>query len=351
VSEKTEPPSEKKLEDARKKGQVPQSKDLASAFAFLFTVGTLIATSGIAQDRLRSIIATALVVDQGGATGPLGALYQRIYAMATDALVISLPVVAAAVIGGIVGGLCHVGVNISFDPLSPKFEKLDPVAGVKKIFSLKSLVEVGKALVTAVFIGALLYSLIRGIVPTMVSTTYGSAEGIGKNAWDAVTRVFLVCAPVFLLIGIVDFVLQRLMFHKDQKMSKDDIKREYKQSEGDPLLKGQRKALAHELAMSDPTPAVSGANAVVVNPTHYAVALRYRPEEYGLPIIVAKGTDADAARIRAIAADHGIPVIGNPELARALFKVDTQTPVPEALLESVAIVLRWAEQIRGGEPA
>ncbi len=351
MSEKTEPASDKKLDDARKKGEVPQSKDLSSAFAFMFALAAMVGTASSANDHIRNIILTALGTLEGTPEEGLTLLYQRLYAMATDGIFVIVPLVAAAVIGSVVGGMAHVGINITFEPLSPKFSKLDPVAGVKRIFSMKSLVEVMKSIVKAVFIGWIVYELVRSITPMMVRTTYGSAESIGQNAWAAVRRLFFVCAPMFLLLGVVDFVVQRLMFLKDQKMSKDDQKTEYKQSEGDPQLKGQRKALAHEIAFSDPKPAVAGANAVVVNPTHYAVALRYNPEEYGLPVIVAKGVDAEAARIRMLAAEFKVPIIGNPELARALYKVDNREAVPEALLEAVAIVLRWAEQMRGGEAA
>jgi type III secretion protein U len=148
---------------------------------------------------------------------------------------------------------------------------------------------------------------------------------------------------------VLDFVVQRLIFLKEQKMSMDEVKREYKEMEGDPQIKGERKAIAREIAMSDPKPAVQTATAVVVNPTHYAVALRYAPNECGLPYIVAKGVDGEAALIREAAQQAGVPIIGNPPLARALYKVDLKGTVPEPLLEAVAIVLHWAEQSRGGQ--
>jgi type III secretion protein U len=350
VSEKTEEATEKKLEDARKKGEVAQSRDLSSAFAFGFALLAMIASASSADNHLRKIIASSIEVVQGTPEEGMTVLYERMYAMATDGLIVVGPIIAAAIIGSLVGGVAHVGINISFEPLTPKFDKLDPVSGVKRIFSLKSLFEVGKSIVKAIFIGWVLYSLVRSVTPLMVRTTYGSPESIGQSAWAALIHLFQVCAALFVVLGVIDFVVQRLLFHKDQKMTKDEVKREYKQSEGDPQLKGERKAIAHEIAFSDPAPAVATANAVVVNPTHYAVALRYAPEEYGLPVIVAKGVDADAARIRELAKELGVPIIGNPELARALYKVSTNAAVPEPLLEAVAIVLRWAEQIRGGEP-
>lgn len=351
MSEKTEPATEKKIEDARKKGQVAQSRDLSSAFSFAFGLAALLATATTSDDRLRNILATAVAVAGDDRGHAVGSTLAAAYAMATDALWVVAPVLGAAILGGLVGGLTHVGFNVSFDPLIPKIDRIDPVGGVKRMFSLKSLFEVFKAVVKAIFIGWVLYASIRALIPVLVVSGYGSPVSIGQNAWDSVLRLLLWCAVLFVVLGVADFVIQKLLFMKDQKMTKDEVKREHKQSEGDPQIKGERRALAHELANSNPGPAVATANAVVVNPTHYAVALRYVPQECGLPVIVAKGVDGEAALIREAAREHGVPIIGNPELARALYKVETAATVPEPLLEAVAIVLRWAEQIRGGEAA
>jgi type III secretion protein U len=351
VTEKTEPATDQKLEEARKKGQVAHSTDLTSSFAFAFAVTALVATSSHADERVRSILLSALAITTANAENSLTQTLQIAYSMATDALWVVAPVLLATVLGSLVGGVAHVGFSPSFDPLTPKFDKLDPVGGVKRMFSMKTLVEAFKAVVKAIFIGWMLYESIRSLVPLLVLSGYGQAESIGRNAWSALLRLFSLCAVLFFVLGVIDYVLQRLLFLKEQKMSKDEIKREYKQSEGDPQLKGERKAIAHEMAYSDPAPAVATANAIVVNPTHYAVALRYAPEDCGLPTIVAKGVDAEAALIREAARQHGIPIIGNPELARALYKVAIHTTVPEPLLEAVSIVLRWAQQLRGGDPA
>jgi len=351
VSEKTEQATDKKLQDARKKGQVAQSKDLSSAFAFAFAAATLIFTADLGADRIRRIIASAVEGVSADGEHRLSEALVAAQVMATDALWFAGPVLIAATLGALIGGLAHVGFNFAIDPLVPKLERIDPVSGVKRIFSMKSLFEVFKSVVKAVFIAWVLYELVRSLIPTLVVSGYGMPQNIGHNAWSAISELLLICTALFLVLGVVDFVIQRLLFLKDQKMTKDEVKREYKQTEGDPQIKGERKALAQELAFSDPGPAVATANAVVVNPTHYAVALRYEPQECGLPVIVAKGVDGEAALIREAAREHGVPIIGNPELARALFKVGTHATVPEPLLEAVAIVLRWADQLRGGETA
>ena len=347
MSEKTEPASDKKLEDARKKGQVAQSKDLASAFAFGFAVLALIVTASMNGDRVRSILGGALIAISANADDSRQATLQAAHTMVIDALWIAAPVLGAAVLGSLVGGLAHVGFNISFEPLSPKPDKLDPVAGVKRIFSMKSLLEAFKSVVQAVFIGWVLYQSVRSLLPTLVTSGYGVPSTIGQTAWSVLVRLLLLCVLLFGVLAVLDYVIQKLLFLKQNKMSKDEVKREWREQEGDPELKGERKALARELAFSDPRPAVATANAVVVNPTHYAVALRYAPDECGLPFVVAKGMDADAALIRQAALAEGVPIIGNPPLARALYRLGNNSTVPEPLLESVAIVLRWAQQLRG----
>jgi type III secretion protein U len=342
--EKTEPPSEKKLEDAKKKGQMPQSKDLTSAFAFTFALTALMATATTGLEHVRSIISQAI---KSGGKLDSQALFNGAVAMGLDGVWIIGPILGTAILGGLIGGFTTTGVNISFESVTPKFDKIDPVGGFKKLFSVRSLVEFLKTVIKAVIIGWVLYILITSVLPSMLRSAHGSVAGIGQSGWSTITHLVLVCSIMFLIMGPIDYVIQRLMFIKDQKMSKDEIKREYKESEGDPQLKGERKALAQEIAFSDPKPAVSGANAVVVNPTHYAVAIRYRRHEFGLPLIVAKGVDDSAAYIRALAQEASVPIIGNPALARALYKCENNSVVPEELLEAVAIVLRWAAELRG----
>ena len=214
------------------------------------------------------------------------------------------------------------------------------------MFSLKTLFEAFKALLLAVIVGWMIYASVRALLPMLVVSGYGAPLSIGQTAWQSLVRLFLPCAALFLVLGVLDYVVQRLIFLKEQKMSKDEVKREWKEDEGDPQLKGERMALAREVAFSDPKAATATANVVVVNPTHYAVALRYAPEECGLPLVVAKGIDSEAAVIREAAMVCGVPIIGNPPLARALYRVTIDSTVPEALLEPVAVVLRWAAQVR-----
>lgn len=342
--EKTEQPTKKKLDDARKKGQSPKSQDVNAAVSVVGLMVVLIVMAETVFDRLSQIMEQAL--QQGLLVRSNDALLALMVDTLKSAVGTVLPFVLASVALGGLAAFAQVGVNISFDPVSPKFDKLNPAEGLKKLFSVRSFIDFLKMVVKAVALAAVLWVLIKGMVPLLVGATYFDPRGVGVMAWTTMIKLLAAGSVVFIVVGPVDFGLQLWLFKRDQKMSKDDVKREHKESEGDPQLKGQRKQLAHEMASSPPEKRVPGASVVVTNPTHYAVALRYEPGETALPIIVAKGMDAQAMRIRAIAEQAGVPIVGNPPLARALHKLNLDDPVPEELFESVAAVLRWVGYLK-----
>jgi type III secretion protein U len=347
--EKTEEPTQKKLDDARKKGQSPKSQDVNAAVGL---VGLLIALIVMAEsmfDRLSELVLRAL--NQGLVAKSNQELMALMVETLKTGIMTVLPFVAASVVLGIVASFGQVGFNLSFDPISPKFDKLNPAEGLKKLFSVRSLIDFLKMVVKAIALGAVLWVLIKGMVPLLVGATYFDPAGVGVLGWKSMIKLLAAGCLVFVVVGPVDFGLQLWLFKRDQKMSKDEVKREHKESEGDPQLKGQRKQIAQEMATSPPEKRVPGASVVVTNPTHYAVALRYEPGETPLPIIVAKGMDAEAMRIRAIAEKSGVPIVGNPPLARALHKLNLDDPVPEELFEAVAAVLRWVGYLKTLAPA
>jgi len=181
----------------------------------------------------------------------------------------------------------------------------------------------------------------------MVGVVYEPIGSIDSIAWGTLCRVLGISGALYLVIGAADYGVQHWLFIRDHRMSKDEVKRENKNSEGDPHIKGQRRKLAREFASSDQQQPVKNASVVVVNPTHYAVALRYVPSESGLPRVIAKGVDAEARVIREEAARRGIPIVGNPPLARALYRVALEDAIPEPLFDAVASVLAWVESIGG----
>jgi type III secretion protein U len=342
--EKTEEPTRKKLDDARKKGQSPKSQDVNAAAGL---VGLLIALVVMAEsmlDRLSQMLLRAL--HQGLAAGSNEDMLALMVDMLKTGIMAVLPFIAVSVALGFVASFAQVGFNLSFEPISPKFDKLNPAEGLKKLFSVRSLIDFLKMVVKAIALGAVLWVLIQGMVPLLVGAAYFNPVGVGLLGWKSMIKLLAAGCLVFVVVGPVDFGLQLWLFKRDQKMTKDEVKREHKESEGDPQLKGQRKQIAQEMATSPPEKRVPGASVVVTNPTHYAVALRYEPGETPLPVIVAKGMDAEALRIRAIAEKSGVPIVGNPPLARALHKLQLDDPVPEELFEAVAAVLRWVGYLK-----
>ncbi|MBW8831607.1 MAG: type III secretion system export apparatus subunit SctU [Burkholderiales bacterium] len=345
--EKTEEPTHKKLEDAKKQGQHPKSQDMGTALSLLAMTICLSSAGGMAADRIMAIISRML--DSIGKTDSDTQLTPMLAATVVDGIVTLLPFIGVSFLAGIIGQAAQIGLNITFEPLTPKFDKVNPASGLKKLISMKSVIEFIKTIIKAIAIVAVLWTVIRGLLPLLMGSAYLTAPAIVAVGWAAVMKVLGGVLLVFFVIGPVDFGLQKYLFIKDQKMSKDEVKREHKESEGDPQLKGKRKQLAHEMANSaTPKQAVPGASVVVTNPTHYAVAIRYKAGETALPIVVAKGVDGEALLIRMIAEEHNVPVVSQPSLARALFTLPLQASIPEKLFDAVAAVLRWVQFVKGG---
>lgn len=348
-SEKTEEATDQKLDKAREKGQVAKSTDFTHAISMLGVTITLLLLADDSVARIRRIFGQA--TDFGNGDLPVIELIARMSAMTIEICTIVLPLMLVAAAFSAIGGISQVGFLVAMEAVAPKPENISPIAGFKKIFSVKSLLVLLQMIVKALVIGIVLWKVIIELIPMVTGAVYQSVPAIGTVAWHAISKMLCVGLMVFLLLGPVDFVIQRWQFLKDQRMSKEDIKRENKESEGDPEMKHQRERLAHEIATGpNRKEAVAGANAVIVNPTHYAVAIRYDGQVHGLPIIVAKGLDDDALWIRQQAEVAGIPIFGNPPLARALFKVPLNEPVPEELFGAVAAVLKWVSAI-GPSPA
>jgi type III secretion protein U len=341
--EKTEEPTEHKLEKAREEGQMTKSQDAAVAASTLATVAALFATADGAAARLRVVIGLGL--DFGSGDIGLDVIWKRMATMAFEAMMIIGPLAVAAALGAIIGLMSHIGLQISPKAVQLKFDSLNPAQGIKKVFSLKSLLTFLQMVLKAVVLGAVMWQAVVQLLPLISGALFQTPASIGMLAWSAVSKVLLFAAVLFIVLAPIDYALQRHLFMKGQRMSKDEIKREHKGQEGDPEIKGKRKQLAQELANEAPAKTVARADAVVVNPTHYAVAIRYRAEEAGVPVVLAKGVDEEAMRIRREAERIGVPVFAHPPLARALHKVEVDQAVPEELFESVAVVLRWVDEI------
>ena len=344
--EKTEQPSDKKLEDAKRDGKSPKSTDIVSAAVLLSNAAFMVVAAPTLGERLRAVLAGALDIGAIGRADADLLWYAR--RIALDGITLLAPFLAVSVLAAVAGTVMQTGFNLSMKPVEPNFDAVNPGSGLTRIFSMRSMIDLAKMVAKALLIGVVMWKTLTALAPLIVGAVYQPALDIAQLSWHVLERFMLVAGALFLLIGGFDFGIQRWLFMRDQRMSKDELKREHKESDGDPHMKGQRKAVAREIA-NGPAPVrreqLSRAQAVIVNPTHYAVALSYDPDGFGLPQVVAKGLDEQALEIRRLAQQLSIPIIGNPPLARALYTVPLDGAIPEALFDTVAVILKWVRDI------
>lgn len=344
MSEKTEKPTQKRLEDAREKGQVSKSPDLTETVCMLGVIAVLMLGEQRLADALRSLVveATAFV----GGDRSQQSLLHTLYHLLRAAVMLLLPLAAAGALSAAIGTAVQTGLAVSFQPVIPKLQPVNPGTGLKRIFSLRSTIDVMKRLIKLAVLLPVLWVSIKSMLPLISSAAYQPLGPLMKVLWEVLLKLLTSAFFAYLIIGIADFKIQKWLFTRQLRMSKDEIKRERKQQDGDPLMKRERRKRGRELINKAPEKtAVAAANVVVTNPTHYAVAIRYRPGEDALPLIVAKGADAEAALVRRYATEAGVPIVANPPVARALYRVEHDTPIPEAMFEVVAAILRWVDSV------
>ena len=343
--EKTEMPTQKKLRDAREKGQVCTSKDIVST-AILIVLFALLGWMGVAladdMEMLLKFIGGSMAEDVDGTVREASAL--TVLMVCKHSFIF----VAVAAVIGIVGNVAQIGFLFTFEPIIPKLEKLSPVEGAKKIFSMKNLFEFLKNIAKVCFLGYLLYKIIWASVPELLTMCYGTIDDIFPCLKLMLKRLAVYTAFGYIVIAVVDRIFQGRNFTKQMMMTKDEVKREYKEMEGSQEVKQAQRQFRDEILNGpDPRQSVSKANVVVTNPTHISVGIRYAAEEAPLPRICVMGADRIAKIIREEALSLGIPIIEDVPLARSLYaKGRVEDFVPEDFLEPVAEVLKWAKQLQ-----
>ncbi|PPU72452.1 MULTISPECIES: type III secretion system export apparatus subunit SctU [Xanthomonas] len=343
--EKTEKPTEKRLQDARRDGELTISPDVTAAAVLLGGLLVITLAGTYFASHLRALVTIGFDINAKTRDGI--SLQRAIASIGLQALWLAIPFLVACMIAALTGAFLQTGMNVSLKPVTPKFDSLNPVNGLKKLFSLRSFINLVKLTAKALIIGVVLWVGVRSLLPAIIGLAYQPPSNIAQISWRALGTLCALAALTFVIVGAADWSIQHWLFIRDKRMSKDEQKREHKESEGDPEVKGKRKEFAKELVFGDPRERLAKAKVMVVNPTHYAVALAYDPDGFGLPQVVAKGTDDEAMALRAFAHQTGIPIVANPPLARALHQVELGDAVPEALFETVAVVLRWVDELGG----
>ncbi len=349
-SQKTEEPTHKKLEDARKKGEAPASKEVNNWIMLL--AGSIVVVAlgpGLAGELARALVPFIeqphlFVLDADGAGSGVGQVAARV------AGILAAPI-ALLVLAALGTGLIQRGFVISAEALEPKLEKISVVKGVKRLFSLQSLAEFLKAVAKLAIVTAVAGAVLWGDRGMLDALTTMDPADLMSTLHRLLTHLLIaVCAIVTLIAG-GDFLFQRMQFIKRMRMSRQEIRDELKQTEGDPHIRARLKQLRAERARRRMMAAVPEADVVITNPTHYAVALQYEMATMEAPKLVAKGVDAVAERIKKTAEENDVPVVENPPLARALFAaVDLDEEIPVEHYKAVAEVIGYVWRLKGKMP-
>ena len=346
--EKTEKPTAKRRQKAREDGQIAKSTDLNSAF-MLGGAATLLLFAG---NYGVSIFKSQLVQMLGS---PYESAYSRqellglIQDIAWSLMLIAGPLFAALMVIAISVNMMQVKPLLTFKPLQPKLEKINPLSGVKRIFSQRSVIEALKAILKMCIVGAIGYAVISANLDDIMQFGHGGLNTLTGSILSIMTQLIFWCFSAYLVMGFADWRYQAYNQEKQMRMSIQDIKDEQKSTEGDQQTKGKSRQLGRAMIQKQQISEVPTADVVVINPTHYSVAIRYDPDIAPAPHVVAKGVDHFALKIREIAKEHDIQLVENVPLARTLYsQVDVNDMVPPDLYLAVAEVLAFVFQKKGG---
>lgn len=351
--EKTEPATEKKLQDARKEGQVAKSREIANGLGLLslflvlkFYVGTMGTKFLEMFHASYNSIPEALTFWEGNMPqSEMRLLFNQLMA---EILLIIAPILLIGCVVAFLSDVVQVKWKVTGKPLIPKFSKLNPIKGFKKIFSVNALVELVKSIAKIGLIVYIAYSYLKDKV-VLIYSLYDMPllQAIGL-AGEMVTDLGIRIAAIYMVIALADFIYQKFKFSQDMRMTKQEIKDEFKQAEGDPQVKGRIRQKMREASQRRMMQDLPRADVVITNPTHYAVAIQYDPDVADAPVVLAKGADHLAARIKEAAKENHIEIVENKPLARMLYaNVEVGQMVPPELYQAVAEVLAFVYKLQG----
>jgi flagellar biosynthetic protein FlhB len=353
--ERTEPASPRRLEQAREKGQVPRSPELSTFAVLMAAGGGLMLLGGALGSRLADVMRAGLTLDRAAAFdhGQMsGRLYDGVLATLLGFAPYFLLVAAVAILAPVLLS----GWLFTFQALAPDFSRLNPLSGLGRIFSWRGVIELGKAVLKSLLVGGMAAIVVWSERAEILGLVNEPLEPAIMHLGQLLGVTFLTVAGALLLVVAVDVPFQIWDHGRQLRMTKEEVRQELKETEGDPQIKARIRALQREAARRRMMAEVPKADVVVTNPTHYAVALRYREGAMGAPRVVAKGSLLVAERIVQLARDADVPVLRAPPLARALFAhAQLGRDIPAPLYAAVAEVLAWVYQLRrfesaGGEP-
>ncbi|MDA8083608.1 MAG: flagellar biosynthesis protein FlhB [Nitrospiraceae bacterium] len=337
--EKTEQATPRRRQKAREEGKVPRSRDLSSIAAIGGILLIFLFGGRFVMGSMMETMSRFLSLQYG--TEPFTVLR----AAAVQTMILIMPFLGAALVFGVASNVFQGG--IAMKPFELKFDGLNPLKGLQRIFSMTGLVETFKSFFKFVVGGYLLYRIMKNDVFVLPSLMEMNMTRLAAASGALITKAALYGFMVFFTFGLVDYIVQRWQFERSIRMSTEEIKEESKESEGNPMIKARVRTLQREMARKRMMQEVPKATVVITNPTHLAIALRYEAKTMAAPTVVAKGADALAGRIRELARKHGVPIVEDKPLARLLYKRELGTVIPEELYRAVARILAYIQRLRG----
>ena len=348
--ERTEQPTERRLQEARKKGQVPRSRELNTMLSLMLAAIALLVLGGNISRNIMNISVEGFSVSRELIFDPSQLPYQFMH-MASQALLALLPFMAVMLVGVFAGPLMMGGWSFSLETIAFKSEKLDPIKGLARIFSLKGLVELAKALAKFLLLLGAAILIFFSIDQQLLSLASMNPKAAGVEAVTVLVQVLLILSATTILIVALDVPFELWNHSKQLRMTKQEVRDEMKETDGNPQVKQRIRTMQRQLAEGRMMEDVKTADVVITNPTHYAVALQYLDRPGSAPRLVAKGKDLTALRIRAIATEHDIPLFEAPPLARALYRsTEIGHEIPHVLYMAVARVLAYVFQLKNAGP-
>ncbi len=349
AADKTEEATSKKLSDARKEGQVAKSQELINGtMLFLLFIEIKLFGGYLANGFMKVFYRNYRYISTYAVEKPeIGNLTSMFGQAMLDILLMTLPIFAIGIVVAFLLNVFQVKWQITSKPLKPKFSKLNPVSGFKKIISAEKLFELVKAVAKIIIIFYVAYSTLMDEIDTMKILYDLELISAVLYISNFVINMGIKISAVYLIIGLADFIYQKFKFKKDMRMSKQEVKDEYKQQEGDPQVKGKIKSKMRETSMRRMMQNMPDADVVITNPTHFACAIKYDKEKAAAPVLLAKGADHLAQKLKDIAKEYQVPIVENKPLARMLYyNVEIDAEIPQELYQMTAEVLAYVYQLK-----
>ncbi len=348
--EKTEEPTAKRLDDAKKKGQIARSKELNTMAITLIGGIALVSMSSMMGEGLSRIMSSNLSIPRVDMYDPL-AMTRRLVTSIQDALLMLAPFFAVVVVVAVLSSIALGGMAFSAEALAPKLSKMNPLKGLKRLFSLKGLIELAKAMAKFFLVGGATALVLWLTLDSFIQLSSMDLESAMVELVNLIGWAFVLISSTLILVAAVDVPFQVWDHKRQMKMTRQEVREEMKETEGRPEVRGRIRQLQREMATRRMMEEVPKADVIVTNPTHYAVALRYNQARMNAPVVVAKGTELVAANIRRVGAEYQVPVIESPALARAIYyHTELGEPIPAGLYLAVAKLLAYVFQLRAYTP-